>query len=248
MLTTTTISPVDSPITTITNNTLYPSHLRHALIIDLDPPRKSNSDKYHSSFVNYLRNIATRQPIDMLKFHGGTPSLEIWEALRGLKYVSHLEMISGFDEYCNITPLDHVGSSWPLQSLVIGSACGDNINTIHINTITSLTLDHSCGLSFSLASHDSKSQLKQLAIIENDACDQFIKFQEETTLLENLLELKIVSTNGCDFCHQYEKACFGNALIQCHSLKSLDLTLHDASEDSPEEHYLIELPTFFHQM
>jgi hypothetical protein len=129
--------------------------------------------------------------------------------------------------------------------MVIGSACGENIKTTHIHTVTSLTLDYCCGLSFSLATRNSTSKLQKLTIIENDACDHFIKLQEETCLISNLIELKIKSTNDCDFIHQYEKECFGKALIQCHSLKFLDLTLHDTSEDLPKEHYLTDLPAFF---
>ncbi|CAF4122867.1 unnamed protein product [Rotaria sordida] len=244
MLTTTTISPVDAPVTVTVNNTSYPSYLRHALIIGLNPTNKLGLNKYLPSFLDHLRSIAI-QPFDMLQFRGGTPSLAIWEALQGLKNISHLEMLSGYDEYCNIEPLDQVSSSWPLQSIVIGSACGEDIKTAHIHTITSLTLDYCCGLSFSLATRNGTNKLQRLIIIENDACDHFIKLQEETCLTKNLTELKIVSTNGCDFCHQYERECFGKALIQCHSLKSLDLTLHDSSENSPDEHYLIELPLYF---
>ncbi|CAF4220256.1 unnamed protein product, partial [Adineta steineri] len=176
MLTTTTITPIDAPITTTINNTLYPSHLHHALIIDRDSSGQANPDTDDSTFLNHLRNLA-KQPIDMVQFLGDTPSLAIWEALKDLKNVSHLEMLSGYDETCNITPLDQVGSSWPLQSLVIGSAAGESINTAHLQTITSLKLDYCCGLSFDLCTRDSPSKLKQLTIIENDACDHFIKFQ-----------------------------------------------------------------------
>ena len=114
-----------------------------------------------------------------------------------------------------------------------------------LHTITSLTLDYCCGLIFDLAPAAITSNLKQLIIIENDACDHFIKLQEETCLTNKLSELKIQSTNGCDFTHQYEKDHFGKALMRCHSLKSLDLTIHDSSDDSPEEHFLTELSTFF---
>jgi hypothetical protein len=244
MLTTTTLKPGDAPVTTVIKNTSYPSHLRHALIIDPHPTSNLVLDKYLVTFRNHLRNIVT-QPIDMLQFRNSTPSRAIWEALQDRKYISHLEMISGYDETCNIEPLDQVGPSWPLQSIVIVDACGEHINTVHLNTISSLKLDHCCGLYFDLATRNGTSKLERLTIIENDACDHFIKLQEETCLINNLLELKIVSTNGCDFAHQYEEECFGNALVQCHSLKSLDLTLHDSSEDSPKEHYLIELPAFF---
>ena len=238
MLTTTTISPNAAPVTTTIENTLYPPHIRHALVIRLD------ADNYPQSFLDHLRNVA-KQPIDMLQFCDDSPSLAIWEALQDLKHISHLEMISGYNEYCNITPLDQVGSSWPLESIVIGSACGEDIRTKHILTINSLTLDYCCGLSFGLATRNNTSMLKRLAIIENDACDHFMKLQEETCLITNLAELKIESTNGCDFAHQYDKEDFGKALVQCHSLQFLDLTLHDSSEDCPEEHYLIELPMFF---
>ena len=244
MLTTTTISLDNAPVTVTVKNTSYPSHIRHALIIDFKVTGKANPDTYLPSFLDHLRSIATK-PIDMLQFCDDTPSLEIWEALQGLKHVSHLEMISGYDERCNIEPLDQIGSSWPLQSMMIGSACGEDIKTAHVNTITSLTLEYCCGLSFSLATRDSAAKLKQLTIIENDACDHFIKFKEETGLINNLSELKIQSTNGCDFAHQYEEAYFGKALVQCDTLKSLDLSLDDLSEDSPKEHYLIELPSFF---
>ncbi|CAF0771432.1 unnamed protein product [Adineta steineri] len=244
MLTTTTITPIDAPITTTINNTLYPSHLHHALIIDRDSRGQANPDTDDSTFLNHLRTLAT-QPIDMVQFLGDTPSLAIWEALKDLKNVSHLEMLSGYDEYCNITPLDQVGSSWPLQSLVIGSAAGESINTAHLQTITSLKLDYCCGLSFDLCTRDSPSKLKQLTIIENDACDHFIKFQEKTSLLNHLIELKLQSTNGCDFSYEYDEKCFGKALIQCHSIKSLDLTMSDSSDDDSKENYLIELPVFF---
>ena len=244
MLTTTTISPTSAPVTVAVKNTSYPSHLRHALIVDLNPTPKQDSGEYFQSFLDHLRHIAA-QPIDMLQFRGSTPSLAIWQVLKGLENIDHLEMISGYDEYCNIGPLDQVGSSWPLQSIVIGDACGEDINTAHIFTIDSLTLNYCCGLSFKLATGNDTSKLKRLTIIENDACDHFIQLQQETCLIKNISELKITSTNGCDFAHQYEKECFGQALIQCHSLKSLDLTLHDASDDSPEEHYLTELPAFF---
>jgi hypothetical protein len=238
MLTTTTISPNDAPVTTTIKNTSYPSHLRHALIIHL------GAYNYLQSFLDHMRSVA-KQPIDMLQFRDDAPSLAIWEALQDLKHISHLEMICEYTEYCNISPLDQVGSSWPLQSMVIGGACGEDIRTNHILTINSLTLDYCCGLSFGLATRNNTSMLKRLTIIENDACDHFIKLQDETCLITNLAELKIESTNGCDFAHQYEKEDFGKALVQCHSLQFLDLTLHDSSEDCPEEHYLIELPMFF---
>ena len=244
MLTTTTLSPVDAAVTVAIKNITFPSHLRHALIVDLKPTNTLSADQYLPSFLTQLRNIAT-QSIDMLQFRDGTPSQAIWEALRDLKHLSHLEMISGYDEYCNIGPLDQVGASWPLQSIVIRDACGEDISTAHIHTITSLTLEYCCGLSFSSATRDSPSNLKRLTIVENDACDHFIKLQEETSLINNLLELKIESTNGCDFAHQYEEECFGKALVQCQSLKSLDLTLRDASDGSPKENYLIGLPVFF---
>jgi hypothetical protein len=244
MLTTTTVSSADPPVTTIMENSPYPAHLRHALIIDLGAPGKPISDKDLPVFLDHLRNSAT-QPIDILHIRGETLSLPIWEALQDLKHISYLEMVSGWDERCNIAPLDQVGPSWPLQSLVIGGACGEDIKTEHIRTITSLKLDCCCGMSFSLAPSNSTSSLQQLIIIENDACDHFIKMKTETCLINNLVELKIESTNGCDFSHQYEEECFGKALVQCHSLKSLDLTLHDSSEESPQEHYLIELPDFF---
>jgi hypothetical protein len=245
MLTVTTVTPGIAPMTAVVKNTTsYPSHLRHALIIDFKLNTTLDPDKHFPSFLKHLRNAAT-QPIDMLQFLDDTPSLAIWEALQGLKHISHLEMISGYEETCSIGLLDQVGSSWPLQSIVIRSACGEDIKTAHINTITSLTLEYCCGLSFSLASRDTSSKLQKLTIIENDACDHFMKFQEETSLINNLIELKIQSTNGCDFAHQYEKEHFGKALIQCHSLKLLDLTLYDSSEDLSEEHYLTELPVFF---
>ena len=244
MLTTTTISPVDAPVTAITENKSYPPHLRHALIIDLDPTSKLNPDEYLAPFLGHLRATAT-QPIDILHFLGGTPSSAIWEALQDLKYISHLEMSSGYDEYCNIEPLDRVGSAWPLKSIAIGSACGEDITTAHINTIDSLALDYCCGLSFPLATRNSSSKLKRLTIIENDACDHFLKLREESCLLSDLSELKIVSTNGCDFCHQYEEKDFGEALVQCHSLISLDLSLSVPSTEPPEANYLIGLPTFF---
>ena len=244
MLTVTTITPGIAPMTAVVNNTSYPSHLRHAIIIDFKLNTTSDPDKHFSSFLKHLRNVAT-QPIDMLQFLDETPSLTVWEALQDLKHISHLEMISGYMETCNIEPLDQVGSSWPLQSIVINSACGEDIKTAHINTIASLTLEYCCGLSFSLANRDIPCKLQKLIIIENDACDHFMKLQEETSLINNLIELKIQSTNGCDFAHQYEQEYFGKALIQCHSLKLLDLTLYDSSEDLSEEHHLIKLPAFF---
>ena len=244
MLTVTTVTSGSPPMTAVVKNTLYPSHLRHALIIGFKLNTALDPDKYFPSFLKHLRNVVT-QPIDMLQFLDDTPSLEIWEALQGLKSISHLEMISGYTETCNIGPLDQVGLSWPLQSIVISSTCGEDIKTAHINTITSLTLEYCCGLSFSLANLDTPSKLQKLTIIENDACDHFMKLQEETSLINNLIELKIQSTNGCDFAHQYEQQCFGKALIRCHSLKLLDLTLYDSFEDLSEEHYLIKLPAFF---
>lgn len=244
MLTTTTISLADEPLTVTTINKSYPAHLRHALIVDLSLLRTAESNKHLASFLGHLRGI-TPQPIGILQFHDETPTLEVWEALQDLKQVSYLEMISGYSEYCNIGLLDHVGSTWSLQSLVIGGACGEHIKTAHLQTITSLTLDYCCGLIFDLAPATVTSNLKKLIIIENDACDHFIKLQEETCLTNNLSEFKIHSTNGCDFTHQYEKNYFGKALMRCHSLKSLDLTMHDSSDDSPEEHFLTELPNFF---
>ncbi|CAF1662514.1 unnamed protein product [Adineta ricciae] len=181
----------------------------------------------------------------MIKFYGDTPSLAIWESVQDFKHISHLEMISGFDEVCTIAPLDEIGRFWPLESLLLGDVCGEDINTNHLRTIKSLTLLYCCGLSFNSISLEGPSQLNELIIIENDACDHFIKMKEETCLINNLSQLKIQSTNGCDFSHQYERECFGKTLIQCNSLKSLDLTLHDLSDDSPRENYLIDLPYFF---
>lgn len=244
MLTVTTVSSGIASMTAVVENISYPSHLLHALIIDFKRNATSDSDKDFPLLLQHLRDVAT-QPIDMLQFLDGTPSLAIWEALQGLKHISHLEMISDYAETCNIGPLNHVGSVWPLKSILINSACGEDIKTAHINTITSLTLEYCCGLSFSLANRDTSSKLQKLAIIENDACDHFMKLQEETSLVDNLIELKIQSTNGCDFAHQYEQECFGKALIQCHSLKLLDLTLSDSSENLSEEHYLTKLPAFF---
>ena len=244
MFTTTTLSPVDAPVTIIGENKSYPSHLRHALIIDLEPTSKLDPTTYLSSFLDHLRSTA-KQSMDSLHLLRGTPTLEVWQALKNLRDISHLEMTSGYDEYCNIGPLDQVGSSWPLKSIVIGSACGEDIKTHHINTIESLTLDYCCGLSFSLATRTGTSQLRRLDIVENDACDHFIKLREESCLINNLSELRIVSTNGCDFCHQYEEKSFGEALVQCHSLTSLDLTLNVSSTETGETNYLVELPVFF---
>jgi hypothetical protein len=194
MLTVTTVTPGIAPMTAVVKNTSYPSHLRHALIIDFKLNTTLDPDKHFPSFLKHLRN--------------DTPLMAIWEALQGLKHISHLEMISGYEETCNIGPLDQVGSSWPLQSIVIRSACGEDINTI-----TSLIFEYCCGLSFSLAIRYTSSKLQKRTIIENDACDHFMKFQEETSLINNLIELKIQSTNGCDFAHQYETECFGNDLV-----------------------------------
>ncbi len=47
----------------------------------------------------------------------------------------------------------------------------------------------------------------KMTIIENDACDHFIKLQEEIYLISNLTELKIQSMNGCKCAHPYVKDC-----------------------------------------
>ncbi|CAF1320229.1 unnamed protein product [Adineta ricciae] len=136
MLTITSISLISDPITTIVENTEYPSHLHHALLIDLKPVPNTNL----SSFRNHLRRISNDH-IDMIKFHGDTPSLAIWESVQDFKHISHLEMISGFDEVCNIAPLDEISCTRRFL--------------------------YCCGLSFHSISLDGPSQLNELIIFLN---------------------------------------------------------------------------------
>lgn len=240
MIETTTLSFGCRPVTTVVNNTSYPTHLRHALIIDLKRNANTDIERDLPKLRNQLQTMDT-QSIDMLQIRDDSPSDELWQSLSNFKKISHLEILCGFDELCNILPLDDIGASWPLQSIVISGAAGDFITTAHLNTITSLTLDYCAGLLFDRVHSNVKSNLRHLVIIENDACDTFIKLNEEfANFFDNLSELTIKSTNGCDFCHQYEKEAFGRALSQCSSLRSLDLTLHD-----PSEELQLQLPTCF---
>jgi hypothetical protein len=237
--------------------------LEHQLIVDMANPfrtedqpssrrKRAQLAKAFPRFLDRLREIvrrdcnmsesAARPRIDSVRFRAlhfeACPGELTFSALDGLR-PRHVEFSCGWDEECDIGPLDKLSTTWPLESMVIDGGCGVELTSSCMYSIKSLTLDYCCDIS--IASYPQPSALRNLMIIQNNAIDMFIRMRRDTSVADYITMLQIKSTNGCDFCNEFSSPEFFETLNQCATLRSLDLTLNDEKYDK----YIRDIPQHF---
>jgi len=212
--------------------------------IKLDPSTYSQDAKKLIIDMNKYKitedfNCNRFSSVEYLELIGETPDHNDWEILSRLHGIKQLKLTCGRSEEVNAD----IPAHWPIQKLVILGGCGDDVYTPKLLSIETFEMEYCCGLCFSLCTPDDTANLKRLGIYENDAIDLFLKLKNETCLIRSVEVVKIQSTNGCDFSHQYDKMDFKKGLVECSSIITLDLALNDAS--LPGETPWIDIPLYF---
>ncbi|PPR05318.1 hypothetical protein CVT26_011578 [Gymnopilus dilepis] len=169
------------------------------------------------------------------------PTPDAWRALDGLS-PKHLTLIGGDYEDCSLAALSQLKHQWSdLHTLTLAgissTTFAEDAPRI-LSRISSLTLDHCYGLHFVPL---KATQLKELTIIENNACDIFISgIKDNPRLVHTLETLQIISSSsGNDFSYQYEPRDFRNSLKKCASLRQFAFsTSHADSLDTYLSSYL----------
>ncbi|THH13777.1 hypothetical protein EW146_g6475 [Bondarzewia mesenterica] len=168
-------------------------------------------ESYHPIILENLRNVVSKDStdpprIDFVRFEGldgdEAPRVSTWHALDGL-LPRHLELECGWDEYCDLSPLDGLETKWPLESITISSACGIELSSSCLGTISSLALYLCCGVTVSPA-HNAGRALRRV--------------------VDSVEEVEILGTNGCEG-SGYESSEFFEVLPRRTSIRSFDLAV-----------------------
>jgi len=152
------------------------------------------------------------------------PTPEMWRALDGLS-PKHLSILAGYEEEFTFEGLKTLKRPWTeLETLTLR----DNIKASVIDNapdyfsrISALTLEWCCSQNLV---PPGATRLKELRIIENNACDMFayaVDNPQNPNLAGQLEVLDIQTTNGCDMTHGYEPQDFRNRLQKCTRLREL---------------------------
>lgn len=160
--------------------------------------------------------------IDSVVWYLDPPPAGMWQVLDGLS-PKHLELWELQD--CDIDSLNTLQHQWnQLESLTLRNVSNCDLMT-HVpkifSQISSLTLDRCNGPDYCLT---AVTHLKQLRILENDACNVFCYGVDNVQNLTKVLEvLEIETTNGCDFAFVYVPREFRDRLRKCRHLREFRL-------------------------
>lgn len=208
----------------------------------------------HSLTVDYPDHQADDDPLDVANLRDDLPQVYsltlvgdatpcyIWNDLQQIGGVAEVSVQAKWAEDADIT---HMPAHWPVRTLTLSGIC-DSVGSPHLLNLTSLKLDYCCSIQFDYVPPTETARLRDLVIIENDAMDHFIMMTNKTCLTRNLRSLRIQSTNGCDFSHEYDVGDFARALKQSTSITSLDLEVFDSEESLAVEEGppFADLPAF----
>jgi hypothetical protein len=223
------------------------------LILYMEEKNDAQFEKALPGFVDRLRSIVdhdrnlpenTETPhIDAVciedLLHYASLGERIWRFLDGLR-PRHLDFYCGWDEECDIEPLNQLAMTWPLESIAIHGACGVNLTSKYLHSITALKLYYCHAMT--ITSYPKPSALRHLIIIENDAIDMFVDICRSVAIADGIHTLEIQSTRGNDF-QKETPGDFVSTLEQCTNLQTLDLALKQIRTE--ELNYLRHLPDYF---
>ncbi|KZP00913.1 hypothetical protein CALVIDRAFT_560218 [Calocera viscosa TUFC12733] len=185
----------------------------------------------YETFLSRLRDIVSGDgkdgtpPIDAVSFthlpEMDPPSERLCQAVDGLR-PRLLELECGWDEYCDLKSFDGLETKFPLETLVISGACGEEVQLVseYLSCVHTLNLHYSHNLCFPRI--PPPLALRNMIMTENDAMDSFIRLSDTTHMIDRLESLKLTSTNGCDF-YRFEAPEFLAALKKATILRQLDL-------------------------
>ena len=152
------------------------------------------------------------------------PTPEMWQALDGLS-PKHLRIVAGYAEEFTFEGLKTLRRPWTeLETLAL---CNNTRSSVideapdYFSRISALTLEYCCSQNLV---PPGATRLKELRIIENNACDMFAYAVDNPLnpdLAGQLEVLDIQTTNGCDMSHGYEPQDFRDRLQKCTRLREL---------------------------
>lgn len=244
-MTTTTISiNSEAPPHTSKNPTILPHSepFAHALIIDVDDSKSGslspsptlaplgiNVDE-SKSFLERLRAFVRtdgklHDAIDMVRFNGtsgGMPSEDVWKALDGLK-PKHLDVGCGWDEDCDMIPLDVLQQKWDLETLTLRGLAGAATEFPSVFCgLKALTMKLCCNVDFKPI-QGQLNALHHLTITGNDSLDMFAFLCESNPSVgDHLQTLDLQCDPRLD---NYEPELFKKSLARCTALLRLRLVL-----------------------
>ncbi|THH17495.1 hypothetical protein EW146_g3322 [Bondarzewia mesenterica] len=191
--------------------------------------REEDFNSYHPVILENLRTVVSKDStdpsrIDFVRFEGlnhrEAPCASTWHALDGL-LPRHLELKCGWDEHCDLSPLDELETKWPLESLTLTDACATPLSASCLGNISSLTLYFCSGVTIS-PSYNAGRALRRLRIEGNNVIDMFIGMSKRG-IVDSVEEVRISNTNGGE--EEYESSEFFEVLPRHTSIRSFDLAV-----------------------
>ncbi|KAJ5818164.1 hypothetical protein N7474_003755 [Penicillium riverlandense] len=135
-------------------------------------------DGHQSALQNQLQSIPA--DITTLKINNDTPSDTEWALLgKHFSKIKNLEMDTGFNEELNDK---HMPLHWPLQRLLLGSACGEIIESpwVRQGRISHLIMYLTHGLRFEGPTSKELQRMNKEAIARGEKEQQFFTVKEGT--------------------------------------------------------------------
>ncbi|EJU01137.1 hypothetical protein DACRYDRAFT_108466 [Dacryopinax primogenitus] len=173
------------------------------------------------------RKSASIPPIDGLPFHKFFMHDEwikaLAEVLDGIR-PRLLELAAGCHEYCSLDEFDMFRTPFPLETLIISGAIEleTSIQSTLLPRITTLYLNYCSGLRFPTL--PSPLKLRRLIMVENNVMDMICWMAEETHMLEELEELVLTGTNGCDLASCFDWQQYLDSFQKMPRLRMLQLS------------------------
>lgn len=189
---------------------------------------------FHQRLKTLIRTWADEKSydaIDMVCLKGTgyyLPNETTWKALDGLK-PKHLEIVGGWDEECNMKPLDGLQQKWDLETLTLAGLAGTTRVPSAFCGLKTLTMDYCSGFEFNPPGQ--LNTLRHLTITGNDNLDMFTalcKFNPAVPGFLQTLDLQCGPRIG-----NYELKQFKQSLAQCTALLRLRLVLGGPGKINP---------------
>ncbi|EJU01136.1 hypothetical protein DACRYDRAFT_22909 [Dacryopinax primogenitus] len=205
-------------------------HLDRTNLLNLNVQGKNDTRaqvKEVISTTRYGREENDVPSIDALRLTNvrtETPSgLDILQELDGVQ-PRLLEISCGWDEFCSLDEFSTLRTPFPLETLILSGACRPDIGlkSTQLAHITSLRLHLCC--SIYLPRFPPPLKLRRLVVEENDIMDTICRLAEDTHMLEELEELVLIGTNGCDLMTCYELEQFLSSIQKMPRLRVLQIS------------------------
>lgn len=224
---------------------VHPDSLTHMLVINvadtdaLQPLPESDGDgewpsadesqsERYQAFLQHLRGLTYTdgklyEPIDMIRIDCTSydmPGKNLWTALDGLQ-PKHLHIECGFDEECDLEPLDMLQRKWGLETLFLAGLTDNTELPSIFCGLKALTMTLCFNVDFNPPGQ--LHALRHLTIIGNDNLDMFTALCRSNPAVPGLLQTLDLQ---CDHqMHNHDIDQFKVTLARCTALLSLRLIL-----------------------